>query len=151
MLIKKGKSNYSNEAQYKESGFMDTKLENKEINETAPKESTEKISAQGMASMQGVESKETAPQSEKVEAAKPPVDTPDPKRDTPSTPTVPPPADSNPPSGFQPQRSDGTELGTARIKEGRVEKPEKEVFTHGEGENGKPGSLNYRPGGVERG
>jgi hypothetical protein len=130
---------------------MDTRFEKKEVAETTPQESTGDISAQGISSMQGVDVRESQPDVSKVEAVETPVETPVAKGDFPTTPAVPPAGDANPPSDFQPQRSDGTEVGTAKKIETGVEKPEKKEFRMKEGEREKPGGLGWHPGGPESG
>jgi hypothetical protein len=112
---------------------MDTQPE-KEIAETSdatPKESTEKLSPQGIASIQG---EDTIGADEASSDANPDVNSP--------------PADPNPPPEHWPQTTDGTEKGGASKIETGVEKREKEIFTYKDNEIG---SLKHKPSGGESG
>lgn len=113
--------------------MMDTQPENDvpETPEATPAESTEKLSPQGIAAMQGdnaAASTDTIPDA-----------TPDPAAA---------PADLNPPPEANPQTSDGTELGSAKKIETGVERYEKKEFTYKDNEIG---GLHHRPSGPEGG
>jgi hypothetical protein len=112
---------------------MDVQPENDvpETPEVKPIESTEKLSPQGIASMQG---NDTVASSQPVPETKPE--------------TTSPPVDSNPPPEHWPQTTDGTEKGGASKIETGVEKPEKEIFTYRDNEIG---SLKHRPSSPEGG
>jgi hypothetical protein len=114
---------------------METQPE-KEISETTedtPKESAEKLSPQGIASIQG---NDVNTLTEKTDTLRP---------DAPAT------VDQNPPPEYQPATTDGTEkAGAAKIETG-VEKPEKEHYSYKDNETGKPGSLKYNPSNPEAG
>jgi len=112
---------------------MDTQPEKEisETTETTPTEFTEKLSPQGIASIQG-EDTTTATDA-----------TPDMNPEV-----TPPPVDPNPPAEHWPQTTDGTEKGGASKIETGVEKREKEIFTYKDNEIG---SLKHRPSGGERG
>lgn len=112
---------------------MDTQPENDvtEPTDVTSTESTEKLSPQGIAAMQGEDTTAT-------EEA-----TPDINPDVNSS-----PADPNPPAEHWPQTTDGTEKGGASKIETGVERREKEKFTYKDDEIG---SLKHRPSGGERG
>ena len=112
---------------------MDTQPETDvpEPTDVTPQESTEKLSPQGIASIQG---EETTATDQATPEINPEV----------SSPAVNP----NPPGEHWPQTTDGTEKGGASKIETGVEKREKEIFTYKDDEIG---SLKHRPSGGERG
>lgn len=115
---------------------METKPEN-EISETAevaPKESTESLSRQGIASIQG----------EEIPTAVEKTENPEPDEASSST-------DLNPPTDFQPKQAAIDEYGMDERVETGPEKTEKEIFSSKDKETGKPGGLDWHPSNPEGG
>jgi len=112
---------------------MDTQPENDvtESTDVTSTESTEKLSPQGIASIQG---EDTTVADKATSDVNPDVSSP--------------PVDSDPPVEHWPQTTDGTEKGGASKIETGVEKREKEIFTYKDNEIG---SLKHKPSGGERG
>lgn len=115
---------------------MDTRPEKEvpDTTEVSPAESQEKLSPQGIASIQGADASASAEQTGETDPGK-----------EPATETLKPPED------YRPAMTDGTEKAGANKIETGVEKPEKEMYTYRDNETGKPGGLNHRPSGPERG
>ena len=111
---------------------MDTQPENdiSETTDATQKESAEKLSPQGIASIQG-EDTTTATDA-----------TPD------VNPEVTPPVDPNPLAEHIPTTTDGTEIAGARQIEDGSEKLEKKHYSY---EDNEIGGLKHKPSGMERG